>query len=468
MKFNNCKPTLAITLSNNWAIKNYLLSGALAELRNYFGIVAWVQPEHLSGVHNLIIKFALDDVQLIPFKKFKSDGMHSVICKFQKSLLYERYNVTTEKIIKRSGFRGRTILQNFLSYMMKTLSFSLSYFFIDRILAGMRKYFTENGLYSSDFDKYHIDCVFITDSVLREEDAIYYEAIHRSIPIVASILSWDNLTSKGRIHADFSKVLVWNDSMKKEILTMYPQYSTEKVIKVGVPRFDLLSRQLPNQYERRKFLNDVGLNPEGRVILYASCGNKSFPNQNQVIKHISDAIRNREFPADVQLIIRAHPHDKLKDFDEFRHLNKIAVWPGISTSNDKTLFSMVPNQDDLLILYATLKHSSVCVNPASTITLESIACGTPVVNVAYDGDVVLPAHSSIARVFGYSHQIPFLRYQATSICRGRSEMIKEINRALMDSKVHILQRQQVINEFLSCNELSIPRIINSLRSVVEP
>ena len=58
------------------------------------------------------------------------------------------------------------------------------------------------------------------------------------IPTATFIVSWDNLSSKGRIVVPYDHFLVWSDNMRRELQQFRPHVAAENIHIVGTPQFD--------------------------------------------------------------------------------------------------------------------------------------------------------------------------------------------------------------------------------------
>jgi CDP-glycerol glycerophosphotransferase (TagB/SpsB family) len=313
-------------------------------------------------------------------------------------------------------------------------------------------------LYFPDLKKYGVQLVMTTDPIRRTDDLLFVAAKKLYIPITTLVLSWDNLTSKGRINDGYDCVMAWNELMKQEILSMYPSYTNDTVKVVGYPRFDIYKKPLPSGFEREPFLKSLGLDPANRVLLYANAPIRSFPVQPQIIDHVYQAMMNGQLPQDTQLLIRCHPHDDLAIYDIFRNCPRVAVWPGDDRAHDQTLFNQMPQKDELLILAASMKHSALCINPGSSVMLDAAICDIPIVCIAYDGDCILPRESSYATCYEYSHQKPFHQIGATDICYSKEELIRSIQKALAHPEEKSAQRKIIVDRYLGGESSSANRI----------
>ncbi len=453
-----------------WSIKDYLLSGALDGISKDFDVVGWVPGDLLQGTRKLSQDLGLARVSFLPFLAFDPGRTFDIACKLQKSLLYERHDVETERITQRrknsrSVGKVRSPWLNRASRAVRLVAKSPLADPLDAALLRLRERSIPADLYSTVFERRRIDAVLTTDPTKRNEDPIYFEAKRRGIPIATLVLSWDNLTTKGIIHRGFDQVMVWNDLMRSEVLGMYPDYTEDRVHAVGFPRFDVYGRPRPPLFQRERFLAGLGLDPAKKVILLASCNSNYFRAQGQVFKHVVDSMRRGLLGSDVQALIRAHPHDPDDAYDDFRNIGGVAVWPGPERKG--VLSTQVPRPDELDVLAATIAASSVMVTAGSTVILDAALLDVPIVCIAYDGDEGLAYEDSIAKVYEFSHQKPLHGIGGTDLSRSRDEMVAAIRGALADPSVRKAERATMVSRYLGGRSSSVDRMRSVLGHLLD-
>jgi len=83
-------------------------------------------------------------------------------------------------------------------------------------------------------------------------------------------------------------------------------------------------------------------------------------------------------------------------------------------------------------LAATLAHSDVVVNFASTTTIEAALFDTPVVNIGFDDESGLPLPLSIRRYYEYEHYQPVVDTGAARVVGSEAELIEAVGAYLSD------------------------------------
>lgn len=278
------------------------------------------------------------------------------------------------------------------------------------------------------------------------DSSIQRSASKHGIPTVAVIPSWDNPSSKGCIVAEVSRVLVWSERQKAELLTYYPSIDASQIVVCGIPQFDVYARGYPKQMSRERLTRMVGVPAGATLILYATSSESLFPNEPDVVRHVAEAANAGAFGRDAHVLVRCHPADRRARYQHVAAMSRVTVWASSNESGE--LRSWVPPDDEAEVLAATLRAAAVCINTASTITLDAIACHRPVINVAYDGDVDLPYHRSVRRFYDHEHYRPVVSIAAVDIAESKGELVSAISRALEHPDSRLQERQELLSELV--------------------
>lgn len=406
---------LAITFPNHWAIKNILHSGVAAQLQDHCEIVGLAHPSRIPHLVDLVEQLGLRPIEWVPYAPPPENPKLTRVRRLQKSFVFERQNVATERIMRERGKRSRAEI--IASALISPVAQSLRGEAVAKWLAQRRWTLTAGALMPK------VDLLFTTNPVDFREDPLIKSARESGIRVVTMIPSWDNLSSKGVLFCEFDAVFVWNEVMQREVREFLPNLSERQVPIVGIPRFGI--------YEDRR-----SPRPTKRRILFANTATKSCPDQPAVARHLAEALQAGAF-GDAELLVRCHPHDDPADYDFLRTFPKVLVWP---ESADAFGVDTVPPPDDLVNLRDMLQTSDVCINCASTIVLDAAANDVPIISVAYDGDRKLSHHESVARFYEYTHQKPFLKIRAAELVSSRTELIKAVQEALANPLAKHSQR----------------------------
>lgn len=298
-------------------------------------------------------------------------------------------------------------------------------------------------MFLEKFKEYKPNIVFLPDATFSVDTYILRAAKTLSIPSVATLRSFDTITSnKGtiRIHPDL--LLVHNKFMRRDAVR-WCGMDESRIIIAGMPHFDYYVTDKPSP--REEFFRKMGLNPSRRVILFALTGPRTAGINQDIVDIISKAIDDGRIPEDTQLLVRMHPNSNKESFKKNTH----AIFhrpEGIYFSQGR-LTDMEFTREWLQELLDTLNYSDVTINPQSTMSVDAVALDKPVINLAFDGYEKLPYVRSVARLYvDYSHYVPIVKSGGVRLVYNEEELINWINRYLGDQSTDREGRRKMLDE----------------------
>ena len=191
--------------------------------------------------------------------------------------------------------------------------------------------------------------------------------------------SWDNL-SKMLFNVKADYLIVWSKFMAEQALR-FQGFKKNEIIITGAPQFDFYARK-DGLMSRDQFCAQIGLDPKKKIVLYSS-GGGIFCDEARYVRLIKQYIDEGRL-SNVQVLIRPHLGYR-NDAGRFATLNQYNGF--VVDTSDKQNHALKDHWDTsrqhIHHLFNSLHHADVCVNVASTITLDATACGTPVVNIHF-------------------------------------------------------------------------------------
>jgi hypothetical protein len=97
---------------------------------------------------------------------------------------------------------------------------------------------TEIGAVTAQMDALRLDGVLSVTPYHRQEDLALRAAERLGIPLVTSIISFDNTTCRPWIPVTFDRYLVWNAHNRDELVRAYPAVDAARIGITGAPQFD--------------------------------------------------------------------------------------------------------------------------------------------------------------------------------------------------------------------------------------
>jgi len=260
-------------------------------------------------------------------------------------------------------------------------------------------------------------------------------AKQRKIPAVAFIFSWDNLASKGRMAANFDHYLVWSTQMKNDLLQFYSRVKSSQISIVGTPQFAPYAMKR-YQRTRQEFTAQFGLNPKLKTVCY-SCGDVSTsPNDPYYIGLIAKAIQDDQIP-NCNLLIRTSPAESADRFEqlknEFAWIQwNVPQWTLLRTDHQESWSQRIPSEQDLGDLKSILQFSDLNINMLSTMSLDFMLHGKPVINtVMGNGSNGL---GDDQKFLDYAHIKLLLDSKATELACNQEQLMSAIHNGLLKGR----------------------------------
>lgn len=247
------------------------------------------------------------------------------------------------------------------------------------------------------------------------------------IPTAAFIFSWDNLTSQGRVMPSYDHYLVWNEDLKAQLLTIYPDVRPEQVHVTGTPQFDSHFRR-ETHWSRERFCAQSGADPSRPIVLYSTGMAEHMPGEPRIVEQIADMLGEMSDLGRPQLLVRVYPKDLTGRFDELRARRADILFPAARWIEAW----LTPTEEDGRLYTNTLRHADVGINVASTVSLELCMFDKPVVNVGYDPPGVESVRVPYGRYYEYDHYRPLVAERAVRLAHSPEEMRGLLRAALAD------------------------------------
>jgi hypothetical protein len=284
------------------------------------------------------------------------------------------------------------------------------------------------------------------------------------IPTIAIDTTWDNMASKRPPYVRPDRLTVWNHWMEHEAIEYYG-FGPEAVSVTSGTQFDVLfgKATLP---DRSATLSALGLDPSRRLIVFAMNAPMYAPDNPGYIRLLLDAIRSGRIEGRPNLVVRLHPFDRDSHYDDAIAGDEgVVLQRGFTLATPGAAFECLPTHDDVRRYGALMVHADLMLNQASTTTLDAMATGTPVVNIAFD---LAPTHgdTSIARVYGFTHYKRIVDSGAVRLAHTPEDLFDAMNTYLRDRTVDAPLRLAARDRFVGASDgNAAARIAASIRSL---
>lgn len=261
------------------------------------------------------------------------------------------------------------------------------------------------------------------------------------IPTATFIFSWDNLTSQGRIMLPYDYFLVWNETLREQLLEMYDWITPEKVFVTGTPQFDFHFRE--NFYRTREdFCQSIGADPARPIVLYTTGMPNHMPDEPEIVEQIADILREIAEDKRPQLLVRIYPKDLTGRFEPLKNRRRDILFPKVAWESQW----LTPMYEDSYDLVNSLRHAALGINVASTVSLELCMFDKPVINVGYNPPGVDETVLSYRDYYDFDHYKPLVESGAVQVAHRPEELKMLIRTALSDPRARQRERQNLVSK----------------------
>jgi hypothetical protein len=144
-----------------------------------------------------------------------------------------------------------------------------------------------------------------------------------NIPTAVAVTSWDNLTTKGTFHILPDWIMVWNQALCEEAVTLH-DVPRERIHVTGSPTFDYWFEMQP-VLSRESFCQAVGLDPRKPFVVYLCSSRGMIEGEIEFIQDLAEEVAHHTIAKDLNILVRPHPLNML-DWNTVRS-DRIRVWP---------------------------------------------------------------------------------------------------------------------------------------------
>jgi hypothetical protein len=188
------------------------------------------------------------------------------------------------------------------------------------------------------------------------------------------IASWDNLSSKQLLSEIPDRVIVWNETQRREAEEIH-SVPAERIVVTGAQCFDLWFDWQARP--RNVFSERVGVDPERPYVLYL--GGSLFPGTITEAEYVRDrwipALRQHPELGSLDVLVRPHP-SRMPEWSSagLDQLDRVSVWPRAGNE-------MPVDGTARADYYDSIHHSAAVVGLNTSAMIETAIIGRPVLAV---------------------------------------------------------------------------------------
>ncbi|MEK9186568.1 MAG: hypothetical protein AAB885_03215, partial [Patescibacteria group bacterium] len=191
--------------------------------------------------------------------------------------------------------RRKMALETGISYPRYWINWALNRLlarrFFRKVARALDYFLVKDRTFSGYFEKYKPSVVFLAHLFDDLEAHLLREAMHRDVPTIGFINSWDKLTARNSLRLLPDKLIVFNHLVEEEAIC-HADMAREDICVTGIPQYDWHINYKP--VSRDVFLSKKGLDLNKKLIVYAPMG-KAFSNSDwDIIDLVSSATESGE------------------------------------------------------------------------------------------------------------------------------------------------------------------------------
>lgn len=314
------------------------------------------------------------------------------------------------------------------------------------------------------FAKYRPDLAFITAANSYSDSGVIKSAKRFGVTTIGMPKSWDNLSKILNV-ARTDYVIVWSEFMREQAIR-YQGYRENQIFVTGVPQFDIYSHP-ERLLAREEFCKKFNFAPNKKIVLYGSVGGGAGINMEADYPEMIQQWIDSADLSQIQILVRPHIGYK----GEAEKFAPLTQYPNIAVDTADKQDARLPDHWDpsfshLEHLFNSLHHADACVTIGSTLTLDAVACGTPVVNIKFDKDPKTRFSESVRRLHETDYVSALVKTGGTWVAQSRESFLAALKAVLERGEKK--DTRQMINRFIYKNDgQSAERIVDVIMGKLE-
>lgn len=301
---------------------------------------------------------------------------------------------------------------------------------------------------------------------LNEAILLHYGNRSRKIETWIHLLSWDNITCKGRFVETADRYIAWGEVMRDEFAAHY-NVTHDNVYLCGVPHFDVhcdpsVQLRIPD------VLSALGLQVDMPYVMYAMSSPRFAPNEIDIVEWLAGRISKGAF-GHMQLVIRPHPQNVVGDLADSSWLPRLQSLAGLSNVavalpklvNGGLQWSMA--EQDMFELATIVSGASVVLNSGSTVSIDALIHGKPVLITAFDGAIKRDYWDSARRLMDYPHLKTLQRLGGLEVCNDYRDLENTLRMNIPASPEGAMRRRRaMLAECFADDGRATERVVHAL------
>lgn len=441
------RPRIAALLPYVWSVRNVVYGGVLDRLAAAGADVHLVIRHGAPPAdHPAAARFAaatqIHELLELPARPIRGKALLDAVI---RSGFNRRYDISSYPIYRRWFERDWTASQRVRAAGIEILGAIAQRKRVLNALCGFveRRYREAHDLtpIREQLERMAPTMVWSTFCVTPLEFPYYLAARDLGIPIVTSILSFDNLTSRSVI-PPYDHYFVWHESMRAQLLRLYPDTPRDHVTVTGTPQFDF-HRDPAYRRPRGETLAALGVPGDARYVLYAASFVGLAPDEPELVRRIAERMQRTPALRNLWLVVRIHPLETRERWRPvtavFRNVVVQTAW---ETPPDRDGWTLSTPADQARLVSA-LAHAEMCVNVASTMTLDAALLDRPVIGIDFSTEPDAP-RGIMYEEYGVEHYRPLVERGGLRVAKSWNELASLMESAMSDPGRDRMQRAHMV------------------------
>lgn len=433
------KPRVIVSLNCGWTIRNWVYTGILKKMAAHYELLVVSPVAKRDRFREILAKQGVP-AKLTSYNTNRRSFASTSLGKIKNVLFNSHHDIETFNIEMREKTNVRCLESALLKLHRLPGLMGAA-----RLAAAAERGLESDAGYRAAIAAFKPDFLISTHPFAPVEVKILREASRARVPILGSLLSWDNLSTKGMLASNFDHMLVWSPLQRRMFLKYYPRYRDSQVKITGIPHFDAYAGRDSNEKDREYLSIRLGISPRSRILLYCTSAEVLAPHEPQIIAEIAGWLDRGMLPADTHLLIRCHPHDRAVRYSRFAKPGRVSIF-GSTEAGPLNVFNWIPPEDEIAVLTAMLKSSAICLNIASTTSIDAAACGIPVGNIGFDGSQNMEYGRSVRRFYDFTHYKDVVKTGGVRIAWHPAELLSLIKAYLANPALDSEERKRLVED----------------------
>jgi len=220
-----------------------------------------------------------------------------------------------------------------------------------------------------------------------------------------------------------------------------------KIAQIGKVQMDLFKGEAAID-PRDRLLDALGVPSDHKLVTFGTNTTGLKEHEVSIARHVAGQFSAQRY-GKATLFIRTHPQDEnwRRDFKSLERPPWVICHSACSFGS-RGDDNLTHAEDDMIGLANLMKHSDVVMQSRGSLALDAIAFDTPVISLAFDGDLERSAADSFLREYEYEHYKPLVSAEGTWMVGSFDALDRAVQTYLDDPSVHAEGRRRIREDHL--------------------